>query len=386
MPFYSALDSTKPADRRTANGLLRLKDALDEEIPPRTPTTMLLASWNIREFESGKYGPRPPEPIYYMAEIIDRFDVVAVQEVRDDLSSFNQLMDLLGSNWWFLFTDVTEGKAGNRERMAFLYNSRTVRFAGLAGEVVLPPNSSAARVQLVRSPYIVGLKSGWLSFALCTTHILYGENKAELPARVREIQALVKFLGERAQSTYPDARNIILLGDFNVYATTDKTLEAIRTKGFVVPDGVLEQTSNVTRNKHYDQIAIRGEDLGEATAKGLPAGAFHFFDYVYRDPDESEYVSAMGAQYHKKKTGEPRTQAERTTYYRGWRTFQMSDHMPLWVEIPKDHSRAYLKKKAILAPSAPRRAATQERAMRQQSGAKAIVAGAPPLVPPERQD
>jgi hypothetical protein len=41
--------------------------------------------------------------------------------------------------WKYLLTDVTEGEPGNQERMAFLYDSRKVRFGGLAGEVMIPP-------------------------------------------------------------------------------------------------------------------------------------------------------------------------------------------------------------------------------------------------------
>jgi hypothetical protein len=33
------------------------------------------------------------------------------------------------------------------------------------------------------------------------------------------------------------------------------------------------------------------------------------------------------------------------TYYRQWRTFQMSDHLPMWVEIGIDFSDAYLERK-----------------------------------------
>ena len=94
MPYYynlHRLDSqfTAAHAQRTAEGLLRLKQAFkDEEVPERVRSSKLLlatwnmATWNIREFESSKYGPRQREALYYIAEIIDHFDIVAVQEVR----------------------------------------------------------------------------------------------------------------------------------------------------------------------------------------------------------------------------------------------------------------------------------------------------------------
>jgi len=64
---------------------------------------------------------------------------VAIQEVREDLSAIEQLKYILGDESWdYILTDVTEGRRGNRERMAFLYDAKKVRFGGLAGEIVLP--------------------------------------------------------------------------------------------------------------------------------------------------------------------------------------------------------------------------------------------------------
>src|SRR5262245_20533508 len=96
MPFYYNLHKfdklfTSAHAERTAKGILRLKEAFRDKaegVPERVRSSkLLLATWNIREFESGKYGARQREALYYIAEIIDHFDIVAVQEVRDDLSS-----------------------------------------------------------------------------------------------------------------------------------------------------------------------------------------------------------------------------------------------------------------------------------------------------------
>lgn len=56
----------------------------------------MLATWNVREFGRSMFGVRGAEPIYYLAEVIDRFDLVAVQEVRDDLTLLHRLMRVLG--------------------------------------------------------------------------------------------------------------------------------------------------------------------------------------------------------------------------------------------------------------------------------------------------
>ena len=79
---------------------------------------MLLATWNVREFDSAKYGRRADELLLYMAEIIDCFDVVAGQVVWEDLSALDRLTNFLGSWWRYLVTGVTEGRRGNLERTA----------------------------------------------------------------------------------------------------------------------------------------------------------------------------------------------------------------------------------------------------------------------------
>ena len=89
-----------------------------------------LSLWNIRDCDKPAYGKRLEELIYYIAEIIDHFDLVAVQEVYKDLEGLERVMQVLGSHWKYICTDETEGKAGNDERMAFLYDSRKVNFGG----------------------------------------------------------------------------------------------------------------------------------------------------------------------------------------------------------------------------------------------------------------
>ena len=81
MPYYKELQNDSRASARTIKRLLVLRKQLSREIPTRTlKKTLLIATWNIREFDSTSYGERMPEAFYYIAEIIARFDIVAVQE------------------------------------------------------------------------------------------------------------------------------------------------------------------------------------------------------------------------------------------------------------------------------------------------------------------
>jgi hypothetical protein len=48
--------------------------------------------------------------MYYIAEIISHFDLVAVQDVRDDLDGLRRLMKLLGKHWKVIFIDVSRSR------------------------------------------------------------------------------------------------------------------------------------------------------------------------------------------------------------------------------------------------------------------------------------
>ena len=356
MPNYEILEAMRKSERqRIARRLLDLKDGLKENIPVKTLDNLLLATWNIREFDSASYGKRSDEAILYIAEIIDHFDLVAVQEVRDDLEGLYRLMKMLGKWWDVIFTDVTEGAAGTNERMAFLFESRKVRFGGLSGEVVLPEEKDESGVlrpvrQLVRTPMMVGFKAGWYEFVLVTVHLIYGEDKPDSEERVREAELLSNFLAKRADDPTAWSKNMVLLGDFNIFKPDNLTFEKIATN-FFIPQALQKLPSNVPQNKHYDQIAFRSpfiNDFREKIESGqikVYAGVFNYFEHVYREGDErlKAYREEMGASLEVNSRGEPRTEEGKASYFKTyWRTHQMSDHLPMWIEIPINRSVQYL--------------------------------------------
>ncbi|MEO8080805.1 MAG: endonuclease/exonuclease/phosphatase family protein [Caldimonas sp.] len=342
MPLYDGLLQIEDPTtrRRVVDGLRRLRPALSAAVPARTATdTLLVATWNIREFDSGKYGFRPLEPYYYIAEILSRFDLIAVQEVRDGLYPLQELLRLLGSSWDFLVTDVTLGTAGNSERMAYLFDTRKVSFTGLAAELTLPNKVGADEtpVEMARSPYLAGFRAGWAYMTLATVHIYYGTSVAVDPRRLAEITAFTKTLAKYAgklsgapqdePGAPPAADNLLLLGDFNIFNRTDVTMEAIVKAGFVVPEALQQVPgSNVDKNKHYDQIAFF-KKLSHLLPTGR-AGVFDYYEHVYRSGDDAAYASERAA-----KPGRS---------FKDWRTYRMSDHLPMWIEFGIDDADAYL--------------------------------------------
>ncbi len=376
--------------RRCAGRLVALRDGLAAvRSTRRDNASLLLATWNIRDFDSNKFGfgPRKLESMYYLAEVIGSFDLVAVQEIGRDLGPLVELMGILGESWDYIVTDANEGKSGNGERMGFLYNRATVYFRKIAGEVVLPQGqkivgtgagaeakgSASGDAQFARTPFLVAFASDWFRFSLCTVHVYYGaESGAGLRRRVNEIRELVSFFARRQDSEVRERRakitqaggrpapaqaeNYILLGDFNVVSPEHETMQALKDHKFTVPDAIdrdkiiaTDPASTLAHRPHfYDQIAVRVTD---PRFKVLGGGMFDLYDYVYRDDDMSFYTTDLeqararvakvkGADSEESDPGA----ADRSdlAFYRRWRTFPMSDHLPLWVEIKTDFTRDYL--------------------------------------------
>jgi endonuclease/exonuclease/phosphatase family metal-dependent hydrolase len=348
MPMYWQLKSWKQPDReRAIDRLLALRRHMARNVPRRTAyDTLLLATWNVRDFDSNKFGhgPRIAESFHYIAEVIAGFDLVALQEVNEDMRPFEKVMSLLGPAWRYIATDVTEGVSGNGERMVFVFDSNKVQFKHIAGEIVLPKATLVeGEHQFARSPFLVRFQSGWFKFNLCTVHTYFGDDSgAGFQRRVAELDAIGRFIKKRADE---DRQNYILLGDMNVVGPNDATMKALRKHKFVLPADLaldnsdLRWASNMGGDKHYDQIAFlvrKGElELGPSEKN---AGVLNYYKAVFTE-DEAETYFPLG-----KKNGKwPDTAAKRKTYFaKEWRSWQMSDHLPLFVELRIDFTDKYL--------------------------------------------
>ena len=135
MAFYKDLRNTyryprgnsKPGQAGwVAKHLQALRLQLHEEIEKdRQPNSLIIGSWNIKHFDGGR--PRLPESFHYIAEIIDHFDICALQEVKN-IWAVERLSNLLGPNWEYFINDSSKVGRGNNERMAFLYNTNCLLY------------------------------------------------------------------------------------------------------------------------------------------------------------------------------------------------------------------------------------------------------------------
>jgi endonuclease/exonuclease/phosphatase family metal-dependent hydrolase len=452
MPFYTSLQinpsdsqAYKAKKRRVAANLKKLKAALKQHFADsgtqiNQPGSLKLATWNLREFGSGKLGGRGFEELYYIAEIISHFELVALQEIRTDLNEFYSLRRILGSDWTFLATDVTDGPSGNNERMVFLYQPGKVKFRNIAGELTLPeggkiraafgerillsnglqvnlpqganlsgtydarlksssagkkldadleiplpagstltlpvgcqmvvtkntpvvsPGRGRATVtippvitgdtyrlrlndnslddslrQFARTPFLLSFQVGWLKINLCTVHIYYGDasDPNKLRQRTDEIRLIAKALADKAKTEFAQDKESFLcvLGDFNIIGKDHPTMAALESHDFLIPEQIKSiPGSNVAKDKAYDQIAFWNPKRKTRYAKLeiLGANVFDFFEEVFRDQDEAVYRN------------EDDNGLKPSSSYQTWRTYKLSDHLPMWIELCTDFGEDYL--------------------------------------------
>lgn len=318
------LDAPPP---EVAADLAGLRAALDATIPPRVlDRNLLVATWNLRAFgdltekwrsESGDSPKRDIHSLLCISDILARFDVVAIQESRANLRALRHMLKALGRNWGLILTDVTEGSAGNGERLAFIFDTRRVRPSGLACELVVPEEkmtqigSDALRRQFARTPYAVSFEAGGKTFILITLHVLYGKVAAD---RVPELKTIAGWMADWARDVNRWDHNLIVLGDFNIDRRGDALHQAFTSTGLVVPEDLNRVPRTLWSNpdkpdldKFYDQIAWFADPAGAPmlSMQYLRGGSFDFSAHCLKNRN----LSKDSLSWH------------------------ISDHLPLWVEF-----------------------------------------------------
>ncbi len=348
MPFYYQFESAPPQiktnRKRVASNLIALRDYMGKKtskghVPPKTTfERLLIATWNIKWF--GRY-KRLPESLWYIAEILSRFDIIAVQEVNKNMRDLEEVCALMGPWWRFVVTDETLGDQGNDERLAFVYDSRKLRFGGLAGEIVLPPlhddtadGGPRPERQLARTPFIAGFQCGWFKFMIATVHLYWGPGNRDNATRRREADKLGEVLMNRVADDDAWAPNLILLGDFNIFDPQSGVYKALTKHGFRFPHETMNlPPSNVgKKDRFYDQIGYLFQP--GAQVKWKDAGVLDFFEAVYTTQQLATYKTVSRFTGRKK---------PKKYYLETFRRNEMSDHLLLWTEVAIEFPDNYLK-------------------------------------------
>lgn len=292
-----------------AKGLLELQARIQAaKIPSsKLDETLNIATWNIRDFGKKK---RSKAAIHYIAEILGQFDLIGIVELKADLTDLGRVLGILGPYWRAVYSDMIPDAGGNRERVAYIYDKRAVVFNGLAAEANPPRKKKGmeyiSEKSFWRSPYLASFRSGTFDFVAITTHIRWGDS---VEARKGELQRLANWIDAKREGKGNEDKDVIAMGDFNIPSRNNALFKAITSKGLQIPTALrkLEFGSNLEKKKRYDQILHYPIYSENFTNRG---GVVDF----YVDSIDPLFPGMSKRDF----------------------TYQMSDHLPLWMQINTD--------------------------------------------------
>jgi endonuclease/exonuclease/phosphatase family metal-dependent hydrolase len=296
------------------NNLRKYRDTKPgRQIPAKNKNKLLLATWNIANLGLQK---REREHYQLLAEIISWFDLVAIQEVNDNLEGLRGLQNELPKKYKAIFTD----EGGNNERMCYLYDSDKIQLLEKIGELSIPPTEykyikidgfTSAFNGFDRNPYLATFKVKSFEFLLLSVHLYYGKNDVpSIERRCLETFCVARWADLRRKSKYCYTPNIMALGDFNLPKAekSDPIYKALVSKGLELPDHSSKIYSAIASDSEYDQIAFFPGIKSRLTGQG---GVFDYDGGIFPDLYQNH------------------TEGEFKTYLR----YYLSDHRPLWMEL-----------------------------------------------------
>jgi hypothetical protein len=296
---------------RVAAELAILQAALDVAIPAKNlDRNLLIATWRWQMFDrvtekwiadAGDGPARDLRAVRCLAEILRRFDIIAIQGLMGNARGLQTVLDALGDHWALMVTGLSRESSYN-DRSAFVFDTRKVLPRGLAGQVVLaepeakqPSGSRLLSRQFFRPPLFAGFRCLDDHFTLANIHLVWGS----AGERVAEMRAFAGWLREISEKGYYWERNLIALGQLQLLHARGPVYDALQSVGLRVPHDLLGVPTFVTSQGKpatmASAIAWFGEESGPG-ALGLEyvrGGVFNFLaaDLPFSNVDYERYLT-----------------------------------------------------------------------------------------------
>lgn len=285
------------------------------QIPDRSNNALLVATWNIANLGAQQ---RRDQDRSLIAEILSWFDIIGIQECRENFADLDDLMHKLGGSYRFLMSDAS----GNNERMVFIYHSSKLAPLEEIGEIAFPP-SDYGSIKLPgvtqkfegfdRTPFLVSFEYKHTSLIFVNVHLFYGDDKPKSMARRSlETFAVAKWADRRHHSKYSFTRELVAMGDFNMPKSepTDPIFKALTKLGLDVPEYSSQIASNIADDANYDQIAF---------LPGTTLAWFHHVKGVF-DYDKAIFPALWD-------------NGKGMKHFLAYLRYYISDHRPMWVQL-----------------------------------------------------
>ena len=264
------------------------------QLPPVPPGQIRLASFNIRIYSTGS---RDDTELGLIADRLQQFDLVAIQELRDE-EVVQRTLSILEARGHVYHAMVSPPVGrGVKERYAFLWRPEKVAPVD-SGTVYSDPDDV-----FIREPFYASFRAGSFDFTLITVHVIFGEGVAGRRAE----NLLLDDVYRAVQGADPNEQDVILLGDFNLPPSDSGMIEVDAT---IDPVFTGDVRTTISETSLYDNLWWDAEFVTEWTGA---AGIDRFDEAVFGNDDDAASLA-------------------------------VSDHRPIWVtlstELPDDDGRS----------------------------------------------
>ncbi len=217
-----------------------------------------IASFNIQFFGQSKLSDK--QVTQRLAEIVRRFDVVAIQEIRSKdqllMPKFVSIVNATGARYDFLISSRL-GRTSSKEQYAFLYNTSTIKPIPGSAYMIYDPQDLIHREPFVSSFQTINSKTPDQPFTFTLINIHTDPDEAEW--EVAQMAQVYQYVSRNN----PQEDDVIVLGDLNVNARKISPLTRIP-----VLDSILKEVpTNTRKSRQYDHILVNRNTTTEFTGK-----------------------------------------------------------------------------------------------------------------------
>lgn len=239
---------------------------------------LLIGSFNIQVFGTSKLAK--PDVAKILVEVVRRFDLVAIQELRATdqgvMDQFLQMINQAGGTYRYVVGERL-GTSSSKEQYTYVYDAAKLRVThqpttvrDAQGVMMRPP--LATRFQCIELPEGQGF-----TFTLLNVHTTPEEADRDLKA-IESVVATTRQL-------LPMEDDIIVLGDFNASTAQIAKVRWFATQTAAIPD---QWMTNTRQSKNYDNQVFDGRATIEYTGR---SGVFNFQQLYQISLDQALQVS-----------------------------------------------------------------------------------------------
>ncbi|MBW3018841.1 endonuclease/exonuclease/phosphatase family protein [Candidatus Woesearchaeota archaeon] len=226
------------------------------------PNTLTIGSFNIQTF--GRAKRNKTEVMNVIKDIVEDFDLVAIQEIRDSsLETSGALLKMLNSSRYGVIVSPRLGRTSSKEQYAFYYDKKFLTF-----HQSFVFNDTQDLFE--RPPFTAVFTINGTEFAFVDVHIKPEDAESEI-SHLSDVLDTIS------------TENILVLGDFNADGSylDEKSKPAVAGLAYYIPDSY--DTTVGKAFYTYDRI------LGNV--KILQSGVYKFDDIHKLSYEEAKAVS-----------------------------------------------------------------------------------------------